>query len=63
MKHYKYVEICYKAKGVLFHISSDHKSIIDEHSREGYRYVGYVPSQIDAHGSLRKIDLIFEKNI
>ena len=29
--------------------------------KEGYSYVGFIPTLIDAHGGFRRIDLIFEK--
>lgn len=61
MKEYKYAELNYKAKGVLFLCTSDHKEIINEYAGQGYRYIGFVPTEIDAHGSFRRIDLIFEK--
>lgn len=61
MKEYKYVEVKYEAKGVLFHCISEPKEIINEYAKEGYSYVGFIPTLIDAHGSLRRIELIFEK--
>lgn len=38
----------------------EHRQIINEHAAEGYRYVGYVPTNMNDHGKIREIDLIFE---
>lgn len=61
MKEYKYVEVKFEAKGGLFHCISKPKEIISKYVKEGYSYVGFMPTLIDAHGSFRRIDLIFEK--
>ena len=37
------------------------KEIINKYAKEGYSYVGFIPTLIDAHGGFRRIDLIFEK--
>lgn len=59
MKEYKYVEVKFEAKGVLFHSASEPKEIINKYAKEGYSYVGFIPTLIDAHGGFRRIDLIF----
>mgnify|MGYP002501878025 FL=1 len=51
----------FEAKGVLFHSASEPKEIINKYAKEGYSYVGFIPTLIDAHGGFRRIDLIFEK--
>ena len=61
MKEYKYVEVKFEAKGVLFHSVSEPKEIINKYAKEGYSYVGFIPTLIDAPGGFRRIDLIFEK--
>ena len=61
MKKYEYVEINYNAKGVVFLCTDKHKAIIDSDAKTGYHYAGFVPTEIDAKGCMRKIDLIFEK--
>jgi hypothetical protein len=37
-----------------------HREIIDEYAKKGYRYVGYIPTKIHAHGKIIDMDLIFE---
>lgn len=44
MKEYKYVEIKFEAKGVLFHSASEPKEIINKYAKEGYSYVGFIPT-------------------
>ena len=61
MKKYEYVEINYNAKGVVFLCTDKHKEIIDSYAKTGNPYAGVVPTEIDANGCMRKIDLIFEK--
>ena len=61
MKKYEYVKINYNAKGVVFLCTDKHKEIIDSYAKMGYHYAGFVPTEIDAKGCMRKIDLIFEK--
>ena len=61
MKEYKYVEVKKKKKSEIFHSASEPKEIINKYAKEGYSYVGFIPTLIDAHGGFRRIDLIFEK--
>lgn len=60
-KKYEYLEIDYTAKGVVFLCTDKHKEVINSYAENGYRYVGFIPTEIDAKGCMRKIDLIFEK--
>ena len=60
-KKYEYLEIDYTAKGVVFLCTDKHKKVINSYAENGYRYVGFIPTEIDAKGCMRKIDLIFEK--
>lgn len=62
MKKYEYVTIQYEANSLLFLGTMKHKEIIDKYAEQGYRYVGFIPTKLDGHGSLRNIDLIFEKD-
>ena len=38
----------------------EHRQIIDQYAAKGYRYVGYIPTDITGHGVIRQVDLIFE---
>ena len=43
--------------------TKEHREIIDKYAAEGYRYVGYVPTDMSDHGKIREIDLIFEIDV
>ncbi len=61
MKAYTYVNL--KVSGYLTSLrSEDHRAIIDQYAKKGYRYVGFIPTHMDTYGKLRSIDLIFEKD-
>ena len=51
MKKYEYLEIDYTAKGVVFLCTDKHKKVINSYAENGYRYVGFIPTEIDAKGS------------
>lgn len=59
MKKYEYVNL---SIGRLFMSGNvEHREIIDEYAKKGYRYVGYIPTEIIANGRVDTVDLIFEK--
>ncbi|MED9966671.1 MAG: DUF4177 domain-containing protein [Blautia sp.] len=58
MKKYEYVNI--SILKILGSGSEEHRRIIDEYAAKGYRYVGYIPTDITCSGQLTKMDLIFE---
>ena len=53
MKKYEYLEIDYTAKGVVFLCTDKHKKVINSYAENGYRYVGFIPTEIDAKGCMR----------
>lgn len=60
MKRYEYVTIYI---GRFFGAKSEeHRGIIDEYAAKGYRYVGFIPTNMNDNGKIREIDLIFEKD-
>ena len=61
MKSYEYVSVSlWKFLGASM---DQHRDIIDEYAAKGYRYVGYVPTNMNGHGVVTEIDLIFEKDV
>lgn len=58
MKKYEYVNV--KIAKFVCAKSEEHRKIIDEYAAKGWRYVGYIPTDIDGHGMIRAMDLIFE---
>jgi hypothetical protein len=58
MKKYEYVKVHIgKLVGAK---SEEHRDIIDSYAKKGYRYVGYVPTNMNDYGKIKDIDLIFE---
>ncbi len=39
----------------------DYKDIINERARNGWRYIGFVPTKQRGTGHIEEIELIFEK--
>ena len=62
MKKYEYVNVEYKMKDMVMASVSEHREIIDRYANQGYTYVGMIPTEISAHGCIRKLDLIFVKD-
>jgi len=58
MKRYEYVHI--KIGRFIGAKIDDHRDIINKNAERGYRYVGYIPTNIDSYGKIKEIDLIFE---
>ncbi len=48
--------------GTVYNIA-DYRSIIDKRAKEGWRYVGFIPTKQRGTGHTQEIDLIFEKEI
>ena len=59
MKKYEYVHLSI-ARFMGGAVTENHRSIIDEHARKGYRYAGFIPTRIDGYGRFKELDLVFE---
>ena len=44
-----------------FYCIEEYRSIINKRAKNGWRYVGYIPTQQRGTGHIQIIDLIFEK--
>lgn len=58
MKRYQFVSV--HIGKIVGARSEDHREIINEYAAKGYRYVGYIPTNISDYGKFKDIDLIFE---
>ena len=58
MKKYEYVNI--NINSFIGAGSVEHRRIIDKYAAKGYKYVGYIPTNITDHGKIKEMDLIFE---
>ncbi|WP_302771449.1 DUF4177 domain-containing protein [Anaerotignum lactatifermentans] len=56
MKKYPYVSLHIRE---FIGASSE---IIDDYAAKGWRYVGFIPANMNDYGKLKDIDLIFEKD-
>lgn len=61
MKKYEYVSV-HVGRWVGAK-SEDHRQIIDEYAKKGYRYVGYIPTVISDYGKIKDMDLVFELDV
>lgn len=59
MFKYEYVKVDNEA--MIASKFTQHRDIIDEYAKKGYRYVGFVPIKSDSYGRIKEIDLVFEK--
>lgn len=62
---YRYEYVALHTGGGLFFDNSElgHREIIDQYAADGWRFVGFVPTQFTGNGGSREIDLIFEKEV
>ena len=58
MKKYEYVRI--KISKVFGSKLDEHRKLINENAKKGYRFVGYLPTIISDYGKFKEIDLVFE---
>ncbi|QNO14095.1 DUF4177 domain-containing protein [Alkalicella caledoniensis] len=61
MFQYEYVNV--KVGSFWGARSEEHREIIDKYAANGYRYVGFIPANMDSYGKYKEIDLIFEKEV
>lgn len=60
MKKYTYVSV---HMGKLFGaICEEHRKIIDDYAAKGWRYAGFIPTNMNDYGKIKDIDLVFEKD-
>ncbi|MCQ2436572.1 MAG: DUF4177 domain-containing protein [Clostridia bacterium] len=56
---YEYVNI--KNANFFTAKSFEHRRIIDEYAKKGYRFVCFIPTTIEGYGRITSFDLVFEK--
>ena len=66
MYKYEYEELTYTfsglgfGKGHIYEPEYEIKEIIEEKAKQGFRYIGFIPTKQRATGLIEKITLIFE---
>ena len=63
MKNYEFVNIVLKNNPATNAFLAEHREIISEYAKKGYRYVGYIPTKQGASGKTVELDLIFETEV
>ena len=58
MVKYEYVTI--KNEKLMTGKFTQHRSVIDEYAAKGFKYVGYIPTNLSGYGKYMEVDLIFE---
>lgn len=61
MKKYEYVTV-HTGKFIGAR-SEDHRDIIDQYAKQGYRYVGFIPTKMSDYGKIKDMDLVFEMDL
>ena len=59
MKEYEFVNV--KNANFWTARSTEHREIIREYAKKGYRFVGFIPTTIEGYGRITSFDLVFEK--
>ena len=61
MKKYEYVNVHIgKFCGAN---SEEHRTIIDQYAAKGYRYAGFIPTNMSDYGKIKDMDLVFEMKL
>lgn len=59
MKIYKYMYFKVKAGGLF--TETEHRTVIDQYSQEGWRFIAAIPLKSGSYGQIKEVDLVFEK--
>ena len=57
---YEYVNV--KNANFFSAKSFEHRTIIDEYAKKGYRFICFIPTTIESYGRITSFDLVFEKD-
>lgn len=59
MNIYKYIYVEAKAAG--YFTLANHRELIDQYRKEGWRFITAIPTKFDMYGMIKQYDLVFEK--
>lgn len=57
----KFARINYNNNPAKNAVTEEHRSVIEEHAKEGYKYAGYFPVKMGPSGKMLVVDLIFQR--
>jgi len=60
MWEYRYVNVDTGGGLIFDNYAARHREIIDAAAREGWRFVGTVPTLFTSQGGVKALDLVFE---
>lgn len=63
MYEYEYVTLYVGGGFWIGNAECEHRTVIDEYARKGWRYVGYIPTRFTGEGGTKELDLIFERPV
>jgi hypothetical protein len=69
MYKYEYEAVTYDiggwglVSGNVYSIDESYRAIIENRAKDGWRYVGFIPTKQCGTGHTEEIDLVFEKEI
>lgn len=63
MYEYKYVNLDTGGGFFINNSGAAHREVIDAHAKDGWRFVGTVPTHFSSYGGTKALDLIFEREI
>ncbi len=63
MYEYQYISLDVGGGFWMNNMDAAHRAIIDREAQNGWRYVGYIPTEFTGHGGLKCIDLVFERPV
>ena len=64
MYEYEFANVTLEKHGIIRKAkSTQHQEIINTYAKKGFRYAGFIPTQIDETGIMLGMDLILEKPV
>lgn len=60
---YRYEYVTLDSETLLGARFSEHQQVIDAYAAKGWRFVAWVPVRSTDYGKVKKLDLVFEKEV
>jgi hypothetical protein len=61
MADYKFVELDYTNRKLTDATVTEHRAVIEDAAKQGWRFVASIPTRIAGSGKIMQADLVFEK--
>lgn len=63
MYQYEYVSLHTGGGFWIDNVDCAHREIIEKYAAQGWRYVGFVPTEFSSYGGIKELDLVFERRV